>query len=148
MKMVIIAQFYKKLIFLFFIFHFHFFNFFQIFLFDNIPLKNIFSTSTKSQFNSNSIKSYRSFFFQLQIILTYVWVCREDYLIIENTSPVNKPNEQFEAFQGEKVGKPKNCYLEKWNHRCGKWQVFAEACTSAFKKIWNDVKTFTVRSIK
>ena len=33
-----------------------FFNFSQFFLFDNIPLKNIFSMSTNSQFNSNSIK--------------------------------------------------------------------------------------------
>ena len=71
--MVIIAQFYKKLIFFFFIFHFRF-QFFLIFLFDNIPLKNIFSASTKSQFNSNSINSCRSFLSQLQIILKYTLV--------------------------------------------------------------------------
>ena len=56
----------------FFIFIF-IFQFFPNFLFDNIPLKNIFSTITKSHFNSNSIKSYRPFLSQLKIILTYTF---------------------------------------------------------------------------
>ena len=55
-----LALFFRKLIFFFFFFIF-IFQFFSNFLFDNIPLKNIFSMSTKSQFNSNSIKSYRYF---------------------------------------------------------------------------------------
>ena len=44
----------------FFLLHFSssFFNLFEFFLVDNIPLIDIFSTSTKSQSNSNSIKSY------------------------------------------------------------------------------------------
>ena len=49
----------------FFIFIFHFF---PIFLFDNVPLKYIFSTSTKSQFNSNSIKSYSLFCLDWRLI--------------------------------------------------------------------------------
>ena len=82
--MVVIAQFYKKSIFVFFIFHFHFSIFFQLFLFDNIPLKNIFSLSTKSQFNSNTIKSYRSFLSQLQIILKYTLINGVDFSIIKS----------------------------------------------------------------
>ena len=55
------------------------FLFFQFFLFDNIPLKNIFSMRTKSQFNLNSIKSYKSFLSQLQIILTYTLIKQSRY---------------------------------------------------------------------
>ena len=78
----------------FFLLHFSlsFFNFFQFFLIDNIPLKNIFSASTKSKFNSNSIKSYRSFLSQLQIILKYTLSFKENhvncrYIPVSGNSP-------------------------------------------------------------
>ena len=70
--MVIIAQFYKKFIFFFFIFDFHFSIFPQFFCL--IIFHSRISTSTISQFNSNSIKSYKSFLSRLQIILTYTLV--------------------------------------------------------------------------
>ena len=55
MKMLITAQFHKKLISFFFIFE----CFSKKNPHDNISLTNIFSTSTKSHSYSNSIKSYR-----------------------------------------------------------------------------------------
>ena len=55
--------------FFFFIFHLHFQNFFRKFLYDNSPLTNIFSTSTKLHPNSNHIKSYRLSCFHCQLYL-------------------------------------------------------------------------------
>ena len=54
----------------FFLFHFSssFSIFFENFLFDNIPLTIIFSTSTKSLYNSESVKSFKHLKFYCQLI--------------------------------------------------------------------------------
>ena len=68
-KMIIIEQFYQKLIFSF-VFQLPFNSFFRKFSYNNIPLALIFSTSTKSDPNPNHIKIYRL----LVSTVNYIWI--------------------------------------------------------------------------
>ena len=68
-KMVILEQFYQKLIFSF-VFQLPFNSFFRKFSYNNIPLALIFSTSTKSDPNPNHIKIYRL----LVSTVNYIWI--------------------------------------------------------------------------